>query len=243
MGKVGFHSAASGVYAFQDAMNVTANNISNVNTTGFKTSRASFSDLIYTQKGTDNDVEYGHGSRMAKTDLMFSQGQVVETGKPTDFAAMEEGFFAIETSLNGEIRYTKDGEFYLSAMEDGTYQLCDSSDGYVLDYDGNRITVPYIEDTTLLDEATLHDLVGVYSFENPYGLDPAGNNYYEATLSSGEAVANREAEKVQGFTERSGTDLATEMSKVIEFQRAFQLNINMLKTQNELGTLVNNLQN
>ncbi len=95
----------------------------------------------------------------------------------------------------------------------------------------------------MLDEATLHDLVGVYSFENPYGLDPAGNNYYEATLSSGEAVANREAEKVQGFTERSGTDLATEMSKVIEFQRAFQLNINMLKTQNELGTLVNNLQN
>ncbi len=242
MAKIGFNSAASGVYSYQDALDITANNLANVNTTGFKASRASFADLIYTEKLTNDEVEYGHGNRVAKTDMMFEQSQLRNTGKETDFAALDEGFFAIETEDG--VRYTKDGEFYLSREGEHFYQLCDAAGGYVLDYDGNRITVPFKgEDSTEIDDVALCNLVGIYSFENPYGLDQVGNNYFEANLSSGEAISNPDAQKKQFYTEASSTNIATEMVKMIEFQRAFQLNINMVKTNNELEGIVNNLRN
>lgn len=243
MSKIGYHTAASGVISYQTAMDITANNLANVNTNGFKASRASFADLIYTERNTDNEeVQFGHGSRVDKTDLMFEQSQVRSTGRELDFAALDEGFFAVETP-EGDIRYTKDGAFYLSAMEDGTYQLCDSNGGFILDYDGNRITVPFIEGTSDIDSVSLKNMIGTYKFENPYGLDQIGNNYFEANLSSGAAVADNTVTKKQGYLEASSTSVANEMSKVIEFQRAFQLNINMVKTHNELEDIVNNLRN
>lgn len=243
MSKIGYHTAASGVISYQTALDVTANNLANVNTNGFKASRASFADLIYTKRNTENEeVQFGHGTRVDKTDLMFEQSQVRSTGRDLDFAALDEGFFAVET-VDGEVQYTKDGSFYLSAMEDGTYQLCDSKGGFVLDYDGNRITVPFIDDTTDIDGVALTNMIGTYTFENPYGLDQTGDNYYQANLSSGAAVSDNTVNKKQCYLEASSTNVANEMSKVIEFQRAFQLNINMVKTHNELENIVNNLRN
>lgn len=243
MSKVGYHTAASGVMSYQCAMDITANNLANVNTYGFKASRPSFADLIYTKRNTSNEeVQFGHGVRVDKTDLMFEQSQVRSTGRQLDFAALNEGFFAVET-VTGDVRYTKDGAFYLSHMEDDTYQLCDSEGGFVLDYEGNRITVPFFEDTSDIDFATLTNMIGTYKFENPYGLDQVGSNYYEANLSSGEAVADETILKKPGYLEASSTNVANEMSKVIEYQRAFQLNINMVKTHHELENLVNNLRN
>ena len=243
MSKVGYHTAAAGVLSYQCAMDITANNLANVNTYGFKASRPSFADLIYTKRNTPNEeVQFGHGVRVDKTDMMFEQSQVRDTGRPLDFAALNEGFFAIET-VTGDVRYTKDGAFYLSHMEDDTYQLCDSEGGFVLDYEGNRITVPFFEGTSDIDYVTLTNMVGTYKFENPYGLDQVGSNYYEANLSSGEAVADETVIKKTGYLEASSTNVANEMSKVIEYQRAFQLNINMVKTHNELENIVNNLRN
>ncbi len=243
MSKVGYHTAASGVMSYQAAMDITANNLANVNTYGFKASRPSFADLIYTKRNTSNEeVQFGHGVRIDKTDLMFEQSQLRDTGRPLDFVALDEGFFAVEAA-DGNIRYTKDGAFYLSNNQDGTYTLCNSAGGYVLDYDGNRITVPFIGDTSDIDYAALEAMVGTYKFENPYGLDQIGNNYFEANLSSGAAVADPTVRKKTGYLEASSTSVANEMSKVIEFQRAFQLNINMVKTHNELENIVNNLRN
>lgn len=243
MSKVGYHTAAAGVLSYQCAMDITANNLANVNTYGFKASRPSFTDLIYTKRNTPNEeVQFGHGVRVDKTDMMFEQSQLRDTGRPLDFAALNEGFFAVET-VTGDVRYTKDGAFYLSHMEDDTYQLCDSEGGFVLDYEGNRITVPFFEGTSDIDYITLTNMVGTYKFENPYGLDQVGSNYYEANLSSGEAVADETVIKKTGYLEASSTNVANEMSKVIEYQRAFQLNINMVKTHNELENIVNNLRN
>lgn len=242
MASVGLHSAASGVISYQTALEVTANNIANVNTNGFKSSRASFSDLLYTERGNNDRVHTGHGNRVDKTDLMFEQSTVRSTGSILDFAALDEGFFAVETQF-GQVLYTKDGNFNITETADGVWELCDSSGGFVLDNEGNRIIVPFIEGTDNIDGNALADMVGTYSFENPYGLDQVGSNYFQANDSSGAAAADNTITKKQGFVEASSTSVANEMTKVIEFQRAYQLNISMVKTHDELSSIVNSLRN
>ncbi len=243
MGKIGYHTAASGVISYQLAMDITANNLANVNTNGFKASRPSFADLIYTERNNNNEeTQFGHGVRVQKTDMMFEQSQLRESGRELDFAALDEGFFAVLTP-EGNISYTKDGAFYMSQNAEGVWELCNEYGAYVLDYDGNRIEIPFVEGTTDIDSAALAEKVGVYTFENPYGLDQIGDNYFAATASSGEAVSNPEARKKQKWLEASSTNIANEMSKVIEYQRAFQLNVNMVKTHDQLEDIINNLRN
>lgn len=243
MGKIGYHTAASGVISYQLAMDVTANNLANVNTNGFKASRPSFADLIYTERNNNNEeTQFGHGVRVQKTDMMFEQSQLRETGRELDFAALDEGFFAVLVPEGG-VAYTKDGAFYISQNPEGVWELCNEYGAYVLDYDGNRIEVPFIGDSTDIDAAALSRMVGVYTFENPYGLDMVGDNYYMANASSGEAFSNPQARKKQRWLEASSTNVANEMSKVIEYQRAYQLNVNMVKTHDELENIINNLRN
>ncbi|MBP1561785.1 MAG: flagellar hook-basal body protein [Oscillospiraceae bacterium] len=243
MGKIGYHTAASGVISYQLALDVTANNLANVNTNGFKASRPSFADLIYTERNNNNEeTQFGHGVRVQKTDMMFEQSQLRETGRELDFAALDEGFFAVLTP-EGNVNYTKDGAFYISQNDEGVWELCNEYGAYVLDYEGNRIEVPFKEGTTDIDANALRDMVGVYTFENPYGLEQVGDNYFEANASSGEAFSNPDARKKQRWLEASSTNVANEMSKVIEYQRAYQLNINMVKTHDHLEDIINNLRN
>jgi len=266
MANAGLHTAASGVIGYQSALDITANNMANVNTNGFKASRASFHDLLYHRWQQNERVDRGHGMRIDKVDLMFEQSELRETNQILDFAALDEGFFAVER--DGRILYTKDGSFQITRDDDGIWYLGDSSRGFVLDYEGQRIAVPFISDTRgaaededdweydeydeydaalngngAIDATALLERLGVFSFENPYGLNQTGNNYFEATLSSGEAAANPELGKLQGYLEASSTNIGNEMSKVIELQRAFQLNAQMVKTYGEIGDTINNLRN
>jgi flagellar basal-body rod protein FlgG len=235
MGRIGYFTAASAISSYQTAMDVTANNIANVNTNGFKASRADFADLIYTERNVDTEVQTGHGIKVDKTNMMYEQGTLRNTDRQLDFAALDDGFFAIEDT-DGNVKYSKDGSFYI--YEDGS--LRDSNGGYVLDYNGNPIDVPI--DDSIVDYDALKEMIGVYTFPNPYGLDQEGLNYFSATDSSGEASANTDIEKKQGYTEASSTNIANEMSHVIEYQRAYQLNTNMVKLHNELQELINNLK-
>lgn len=242
MSNIGYHIAGSGVIQYQNAMDITANNLANVNTYGFKASRPSFADLIYTKRNTDNEeVQFGHGTRIDKTDLMFEQSQLRQTDRMLDYALGSEGLFAVRA--DGNVYYTKDGSFYLSNNGDGTYNLCDSDGGFVLDAQNNEITVPFEENGTDIDYGALEEMIGRFKFENPYGLDQVGNNYFQANASSGEAAADENIVMKTGYLEASSTSVANEMTKVIEYQRAFQLNVNMVKTHNELENIVNNLRN
>ncbi len=248
MGRIGYHTAASAVIGYQMGLDVTSNNLANVNTTGFKkegattagfkASRADFADLIYTKRNNRiEEVQTGHGVKVDKTTMMYEQSIIKDTNRQLDFAALDDGFFAVSNARTGEIRYTKDGAFYIN-VEDGT--LRDSNGGYVLGYDGEQIAVPYEND--FVDYDALLPMVGVYKFDNPYGLDQKGLNYFEATPISGEAVADRTAKKKQGYLEMSSTSIANEMSEVIEYQRAFQLNTNMVKLHDELEQKINSLR-
>ena len=243
MGRIGFFTAASGVISYQMGMDITANNLANVNTFGFKAGRPSFADLIYTKRNNDiEEVQTGHGIKVDKTDYMFEQSTLRHTERDFDFAALGEGFFAVQTD-EGETAYTKDGSFYMTDIDgNGNWTLCDSKGSFVLDYDGNRIAVPFKENGDVDDNALLN-MIGTYRFENPYGLDQNGDNYVRPNGSSGAAFADNTLTKKQGYLEASGTDVANEMSKVIEYQRAFQLNINMVKLHDNLNNVVNTLRN
>jgi flagellar basal-body rod protein FlgG len=243
MSKIGIYTSSSGIYAYQDALDVVANNIANVNTNGFKSSRASFSDLLYTKTNPNNDkIDEGHGIQVEKTDLMFEQSGIHQTGQPLDFAALDESFFAVE-ALSGNTLYTKNGSFHISKNAAGTWELCSFDGGYVLDDSGNHIEIPYDEKTDTYDYSNIVNLIGTYKFPNPYGLDQTGSNYYTETKSSGTAQAAPDAEIRQGYVETSSTSVAREMTSIIELQRAFQLNVSMLKTNDAMNNLMNNLKN
>lgn len=237
---IGFYSASSGVLNMQEAMDVTANNIANVSTNGFKPMRGSFSDLLYTVRNKDNeDVERGHGVKMAKTDLMFDAGQLIPTGRELDFAVVGEGLFALQKA-DGTTVYSKDGAFYLQQQE-GSWYLTDERGAKVLDADGSPIIAEYGEDGNI-DTSLIGEQVGVFRFPNPFGLDLEGNNYFLQTESSGEAYFDENAEKMQTYLEASSANLADQMVKVIEYQRAFSFNIKMVQTADQIEQTVNNLR-
>jgi len=238
---VGFYSAKAGTISMQRAVDITSNNVANVNTHGFKTHRASFSDLIYTTKLRNDQVETGHGVKIDKTDLMFDIGRLESTGQELDFAIPSEELFAVEDASSGQIYYTKNGAFRLSNNGDGTWGLVDPKGNYVLDYDMNPITAVFDENGNL-DSAATMELIGTFKFPNPYGLDNEGDNYFIANGSSGEPEADRGQEKLQYYLEGSSVNLATEMVNLIKYQRGFSFNAKLVQTADDIEQRVNSLR-
>ena len=237
---ISFYTAKQGVLELQKAMDVTSNNIANVSTTGFKPLRASFSDLIYTVRNAKQEsVDVGHGVKIDKTDLMFDTGTVLPSSGQLDFATPTEGLFAIMKS-NGSIAYTKDGSFSIS-QKGNEWHVVDKTGASVLDFDGKPIVAKF-DDNENINVADIKERLGVFKFANPYGLKPDGNNYFLATASSGDATGDATLEKLGGYLEASSTNLADQMAKVIQYQRAFSFNTKMIQTADEIESIVNNLR-
>ena len=249
---IAFYSASTGMIAQQEGMDVTANNISNVNTVGFKALRPSFADCIYTeQRATEPEWDTGHGQFLNKTDFMWEQGGFVSTEQPLDYALGGDGFFMVR-DYNGTDYLTRDGSFQISYIVDH-WELVNGNGEFVLDYEGNHITVPfetYVDDegnevvTTTIDYAALTDMIGVYNVENNWGLDQDRNNHLVATERSGMPVADadRETDKIEYYLEMSSVDFATEIVHVIESQRSYQMNARIVQIADEMQQIANNLR-
>lgn len=231
-----FYTASTGTIQIQKGMDVVANNIANVSTTGFKPSETNFSDLVYTaMQGTGQNMKLGHGAKLAKTDVVFSNGGINQTGRNLDFAVFDRtGFFGIITPEG--MKYTKNGNFFLSEGEDGAFYLASELGGFVADAQGNPIAI----NPDTLETQTL--AVGVFTFENLDGLMRDGDSAFLATPNSGNAVAVPDAEVQQGFLEGSAVDMAQEMSSVIQLQRAFQLNTRIVQMADEVMQTVNSMR-
>jgi flagellar basal-body rod protein FlgG len=252
-------ASRTGVLTYQAQMDVIANNMANVNTNGYKPFRASLSDLIYTTRDEQNEnTNYGHGVRVQKNDFMYSQGARHDTGLALDFFAGDDAFFSIE-DVNGDRYYSKAGAFQISQTaapvydEEGNltdppvWELVDPQNGFVLDAEGAHITVPFVTAadgtvTSEIDYSALEDMIGLFTFDNPYGVRSVGDNYFAVTESSGEAILSEDSQLIRGALERSDVEIAREMTDMMVTQRAFSLNINMLKTYNEMTSLVNNIK-
>lgn len=237
---ISFYTATQGVMKMQEALDITANNVANVSTNGFKPLRASFSDLIYTVRNDKSkDVEVGHGVKIDKTDLMYDIGSMSNTERQLDFATPTEGLFAFQRA-DGQTVYSKNGAFSISDIN-GQWTLVDAKGSKVLDYTGKPITVTKDEKDNIDTNAVLNS-IGVYKFSNPYGLKADGDNYYLATASSGAAAADQNLEKRSGFLEASSSNIADQMVKIIQYQRAFSFNTKMVQTADDIENIVNNLR-
>lgn len=156
---ISFHTGKSAMIAQGKALDIYGNNIANVNTVGYQTIRPDFADCIYeTYRRPQAEWQTGHGTYIQKTDLMFSESFFQETDRPQDFAIAGEGFFAVQDRY-GNVNYTRDGKFGLTQL-DGTWYLVSSQGEYVLDYDKNRIAVPFEEKTRndILDDLNWNDI-------------------------------------------------------------------------------------
>lgn len=260
-----FYSAVSGMKSFQSELDVTANNMSNINTTGFKTSKVSFDELIKTQMDTKSEGEHlvGHGIKVGQVKTNMTAGNLIPSESPLDFAIVGNAYFAIEGGEDEEEPlYTRDGSFQISATDDGNY-LTTSDGHYVLGMDGDYIELEYKtvkgkgdrdEETNVLDLENLKDKIGLFTCDNPAGLAAAGSNRFRTSETSGEwyEVEEEEADEdgqmssnpkiIAMALEGSNANIGTEMVNIIESQRGFQLNSRIVTVADQIEEMINNLR-
>ncbi|MGP1450131.1 MAG: flagellar basal-body rod protein FlgG [Wolinella sp.] len=256
------YTATTGMLGQQLQIDVTTNNIANVNTIGYKKQRAEFADLFhqvmeYAGSSTSETtlsptgIEVGLGVRPTAITKIFSQGNFKETGNNLDVAITGNGFFQIQMP-DGTIAFTRNGAFKLN--DEGTIV---NSDGYQL---VPQITVP--EDATKINigtDGTVSVLQGnqtevnnigqitTVTFINPSGLHSLGDNLYLNTNASGNPIEdtpglNGFGQLRQGFIEMSNVQLVEEMTDLIVGQRAYEANSKSIQTADSMLQIVNSLK-
>lgn len=255
-------SAATGMQAQNLNIDVIANNLANVNTSGFKKSRADFQDLLYenlvapgvsssdaTQVPTG--IQVGHGTRPAAIQKLFIQGDFQFTQNPFDMAIEGDGFFQI-LQPNGEVAYTRAGTFKI----DSEGRIV-TSDGFLME---PEISIPSdatnihigIDGTVSVMQPGSTEAVEVGSIElsrftNPAGLQSIGRNLYLPSSSSGDATVGTPGEDglgtiAQGYVEMSNVNVVDEMVNMITAQRAYETNSKAIQTSDEMLQMANNLK-
>lgn len=256
-------SAASGMNAIQKQIDTISNNLSNVNTIGFKNQRVEFKDLMYEKvksedfvrtDGSVAQLEIGNGVMPIATTRNFTNGSFNQTEKELDFAINGPGFFVIENQ-NGAKRYTRDGTFKLS-IEDGEATVRTSSGYTVMGEDGpielgeDVASINVSEEGTITvvrTDGTKDDVnqIKLITFANPEGLSSEGKNLYSETDVSGEALDNENGvagEVWQGYLETSNVKVIEEMVNMISAQRAYELNSKTIQTVDSMLSVANSIK-
>ena len=254
--------AATGMKAQETNVSVISNNIANMRTTGYKSQRANFQDLLYQtlrrQGSTTSDagtqvpagVQLGSGVRVVATPRNMTQGDPEATGNDKDLAIRGEGFFQI-TLPDGRTAYTRDGSFEL----DSTGTLV-TADGYTVQ---PAITVPQnasdlsISNTgqvqAKIGNATTATVLGqieLARFVNKNGLEPMGDNLFLETASSGAAQTGNPGDAgygtlLQGYLESSNVEAVSELSSLISAQRAYEMNSRIISAADQMSQTTSNL--
>jgi flagellar basal-body rod protein FlgG len=246
--------AKTGLDAQQTNMDVTANNLANVSTNGFKRARAVFEDLLYQtlrQPGAQSSqqtqlpsgLQLGTGVRPVATERVFTQGNLQQTNNPLDLAISGGGFFQI-LMPDGTSAYTRDGAFHT----DSQGQLVTSS-GFQIQ---PAITIPAgslnitisrdgIVSVTRSGIATPTQVgsLQLASFVNPAGMQSMGENLYVETAASGTASTNAPGSNGlgllnQGYVETSNVNVVEELVNMIQTQRAYEINSKAIQTSDQM---------
>ncbi|MBI1303717.1 MAG: flagellar basal-body rod protein FlgG [Phycisphaera sp.] len=267
MSYIALNTAATGMSASALSLDVTANNIANANTSGFKSSRANFEDLFYqelAQPGlpAGNAVQrptglyVGLGTQISGTQLNFSQGPAESTGRTLDIMIEGDGFFqlVIPPDLGTGIGFTRAGNFTLNS--EGSIVLANSP-GYRLEPeiqippDAQEVSISQdgIVSGTLPGQTEPAEFgqITLARFVNPSGLKTVGNNVYIQTAASGEPLEGQPTlEGIgglrQGFLEASNVDPVTELVTLIKTQRTFEMNSQVIQAANETLQNVSNIR-
>lgn len=256
------HTAATGMKSNQLYVDNIANNLANVNTTGFKKSKLEFEDLLYqtiiepgqgTEEGAKHPagLQVGVGVRAISNQKVHTQGNLNQTGNSEDMAIAGKGFFQIMTP-DGKMAYTRDGSFKIS--EDGTLV---TSQGYMLE---PEIVIPEGARDLTIDEFgrvyvsvegdEISEEIGqmeLARFINPGGLSSLGQNLFEQTPASGVPELGVPGEDGMGtlrsgYLETSNVQLVEEMVNMIVAQRAYEISSKAIQTSEEMLQMANQLK-
>ena len=265
-------TAASGMSAQQMNVDLIANNLANVNTSGFKKERMEFKSLLYqtmsratvdpvTGIAGPSNLQVGLGVRPIATTRSFEMGNLERTDNNFDFAINGPAFFAIQRGPD-QVAYTRDGNFRLSPTDGGVMLV--TAEGFpILGTDGGEIIIP--EDVNIATmsvddegnirftspEGELEDLglqIALYQFPNVQGLEAIGSNLFIATAASGapmleiDGLTPTVSTLLQGFIEASNVQLAEEMVRLIIAQRAYEINSRAIQVSDDMLQQANNLK-
>ncbi|MBM9616499.1 flagellar basal-body rod protein FlgG [Desulfobulbus rhabdoformis] len=254
-------TSTTGMSAQNLNMDVIANNLANVSTTGFKKSRADFQDLLYqimkvpgspTSADTKSPtgIQVGLGVKPAAVTKIFTTGDIVQTQNTLDVAIEGQGFFQVLLP-DGNTAYTRAGNLKM----DGDGRLC-TSDGYpiqpelAIPEDAREITISEtgVVSAILGDDSTSTELgnMDLVDFINESGLISIGRNLFRETDASGAAVVGVPGTDgfgtlLQGYVENSNVNLVEEMTQMITTQRAYEINSNVITTSDEMMQTVTNM--
>ena len=265
------YTAASGMKAGQTNVDTIANNLSNVNTNGYKATRTEFKTLLYqtiqTKTSSANGEEkpvaaqVGLGTRVASTTSMYTQGSMNASESPTDFALEGDGFFAVR-GVDGETYYTRNGNFTWAIDANGNTLLTDVEGCPVLDRNGNAIYVPQgitaeamrfdqygniSYNTPAGENIPLNQAFGIYQFNNPSGLEKLSYSRLQQTAASGEPMLEGQMGTIpskvnQYYLEGSNVQVADEMVNMIIAQRAYEMNSKAIQTADSMLQTANELK-
>jgi flagellar basal-body rod protein FlgG len=252
--------AKTGLDAQQNRLSVISNNLANVNTTGYKRSRAVFQDLLYQnvrQVGAQSSeatelpsgLMLGTGVRLVATEKIHSQGNSLQTDNPLDVAISGRGFFQV-LRPDGSLGYTRDGSFQLDSQgqlvtangllvqpaitfPSDTQTISISADGIV------SARVPGNSTPTQIGTLQIAD------FTNPTGLEPVGENLFVESGASGTPQVGNPAQNglgslMQGSLESSNVNVVKEMVDMIEAQRSYEINSKAISTADQMLQYLNN---
>jgi flagellar basal-body rod protein FlgG len=256
------YSAASGMNAQQTNVDNIANNLANSNTSGFKSRRAQFQELLYQnvvqpgaaasqQTTVPTGLQLGLGTRAASNEIIFTQGDFSETDNPLDLVIQGNGFFQVRMA-NGDLAYTRAGQFQLNnagGMVDASGNLLEPQ----ITFPQNAQSITVATDGTVsytLPNQTQAQTAGqiqLATFINPAGLNSLGQNLYQPTTASGEPIIGTPGGQeglgtlLQGYTEQSNVSVVDEFVNLIVSQRAYEANSKVVKAADEMYQEMNNL--
>ncbi|MDG2029615.1 MAG: flagellar basal-body rod protein FlgG [Phycisphaerales bacterium] len=264
MSSIALNTASTGLNALSTALDVTANNLANVNTTAFKASRTNFEDLFYLEQAqpgiedqygnaTPTGQQVGLGVSVSGTSLDVSQGSLQPSSDPFDLAILGDGWFQVEISPGMSpdgYGYTRAGDF--TRNNDGEWVMSNSegfrlAENFAIPSDATNLTIDewgYVQ----YQQGGATNVAGqieLARFINPAGLQAIGSNVYVPTEASGEAEVGEAGQDGYGsikqyYLEASNAEPVTELVTLIKTQRAFEMNSQVIQAANEtLQEIVN----
>ncbi len=265
-------TAATGMVAQQSNIDVIANNLANVNTTGYKTEVNEFKSLLYqniqtrttTANGDQKPVgaQVGLGVRNASVTTVFKDGALLASESDSAFAISGNGLFAVRGE-DGNTYYTRNGNFIWTLAANGGIMLSNTDGLPVInsnnqpiilgsEYMTSRITVTADGEICYPDEnnnpTPIGMTIGLFQFTNPAGLEKTRDGLYQQSAASGEPINEATSTSVQksqisqGFLEGSGVQVVDEMVNMIAAQRAYELNSKAITASDEMLQQANNLR-
>ena len=249
----GFYTASTALNYRQKAINVTSNNIANVNTASFKSSSAKFQNAMYTafmKEYPDNEsthFQIGTGSYIDRTDKNMEQGSLLQTSQVLDIAIEGEGFTGVGKNPD-EVYYVRGGSFVFEPVPGGK-RIAYGEGNYLLDNNSEPVLIPADVSDIKIDETGRLYYEGqqraqnilTVKFVNPKNLEMFEKGLFMPTPNSG-APVNGDIMIRQGYIESSNVDIAKEMTDLIKHQRIFQLSARVLSAVDEMSSMANKLR-